>query len=427
MEISTINQILSAVIFVAAYALIIWDRLDRTIVALSGATLMVLTRILTQQNAFFEIDYNTLCLLISMMVIVMITKRTGVFEYLAVLTVKAAKGDPVKVLVMLSIITGILSAFLDNVTTILLILPVTLSVTKDLRLNPIPYIIAEVFASNAGGSATLIGDPPNIMIGSSVGLTFMEFINNVAVIAVPILFISTYIFVLVYRKKLVTTEEAKLKVLQLNEKECIKDPKLLVRSLVVLGITILGFILHGALHYESSTIAMFGAVLLLLISGIKPERVFQEIEWKTIFFFAGLFIMVGGIKETGIIKMLASGVIEITGGDLTLTALSILWVSAIASAFIDNIPFCATMIPLVKDLGAMTGMDLYPVWWSLSLGACLGGNGTVIGASANVIASGVAEEHGYKITFIRFFKTAFPIMIITIIISTIYIYLRYLI
>ncbi|MDR3271787.1 MAG: ArsB/NhaD family transporter [Peptococcaceae bacterium] len=420
------QMILSAIIFVTAYALIIWDKLDRTVVALAGAALMLLLKILSQETAFMEIDYNTLGLLISMMVIVMITKRTGVFEYLAVRTVKIAQGEPVKVMILLSIITGVLSALLDNVTTILLILPVTLSVTEDLKVPPIPFIIAEIFASNVGGTATLIGDPPNIMIGSAVGLSFIEFIKNLSVIAVPILLLTSYLMVLIFRKKLVTTEEAKRKVLRMNENECIKDSRLLVKCLIALGITILGFIFHGLLHFESATIAITGAVLLLLISGLETEDVFHEVEWKTIFFFAGLFIMVGGIKETGIINLLAVSVIDLTQGDLLLTTMVVLWVAAIASAFIDNIPFVATMIPLIKDMGALTGMNLTPVWWALALGACLGGNGTVIGASANVIATGMSEEAGYKITFIHYFKYAFPVMILTIVISTGYMYVRYL-
>jgi len=426
-EANQILTILSAVIFVAAYVLIIIDKLDRTVVALSGAALMILLRIISQEEAFFEIDYNTLALLISMMVIVMITKRSGVFEYLAVKTVKIAKADPVKIIILLSLITGIVSAFLDNVTTILLMLPVTFTVAREMNINPFPFIISEVFASNVGGTATLIGDPPNIMIGSSVGLTFMDFIVNDAVIALPILFVTTYIFMLVFKKRLVASQEAKDHVMQMNENECIRDKKLLIKSLVVLGLTILGFILHGLINFESSTIAMAGAVLLLLVSGVKTERVFEEIEWKTIFFFTGLFIMVGGIKATGIITMLAKGVIDVTHGDLVLTALAILWVSAIASAFIDNIPFVATMIPLIKDVGALTGMDLWPVWWALSLGACLGGNGTIIGASANVVATGLAEEQGHKITFIQYFKYSFPMMLVTIVICTAYLVLRYLV
>jgi Na+/H+ antiporter NhaD and related arsenite permeases len=426
MDQQTTLMIVSGAIFVAAYILIIMDKIDRTVVALSGASLMVLIRIISQKQAFENIDFNTIGLLISMMVIVMITRRTGVFEYLAIKTVKLAKGEPVRILVLLSVITGILSAFLDNVTTILLILPLTLSVAKDLHINPIPYIIAEVFASNVGGTATLVGDPPNIMIGSSVGLSFMEFIKNDAPVIIPILFITTYIFVLLYKKKLVAKKENMEKVLQMNEYEAIKDLRLLVKCLVVLVLTIIGFVLHGTLHLESATIAISGAVVLLVISGLRPEKIFKEVEWKTIFFFVGLFMLVGGIKEAGLIELLARGVLDLTQGNLILTTMAILWVSAIASAFVDNIPFVATMIPMIKDLGALSGMNLTPVWWALSLGACLGGNGTIIGASANVIATGMAEDYGHKITFARYFKLAFPIMILTVAICTVYLLVFYL-
>lgn len=426
MEHSLLNIILSATIFVAAYILIIWDRFDRTLVALGGAVLMILAKILSQESAFAEIDYNTLGLLISMMIIVMITKRTGVFEYLAVKTVKIAKGEPIRILILLSIITGLLSALLDNVTTILLILPVTLSIAKELHLNPVPFIITEVFASNVGGTATLIGDPPNIMIGSAVGLTFMDFIKNVAVIAIPLLFLITYIFVLIYKKKLNTTSEAKAAIMSMDEYKCIKDNKLLLKSGIVLVLTITGFVLQGVLHYDSATVAIAGAVLLLLISGLKPEKIFHEVEWKTIFFFVGLFIMVGEIKQTGIIKMLAGEVLALTNGNLVLTTIAILWVAAIASAFIDNIPFVATMIPMIKDIGVMSGMNLTPLWWALSLGACLGGNGTIVGASANVIATGIAEEHGHKISFGKYFKVAFPVMLLTIGVCTVYLLVFYL-
>lgn len=413
-------------IFVIAYSLIIWDKFDKMVITLCGAALMILTNVLNQQKAFGEIDMNTIGLLISMMIIVITTKKSGVFEYLAIKMVKVAKADPIRILIFLSIITGLLSAFLDNVTTILLVLPVTLDVAKELHFNPVPIIISEVFASNVGGTATLIGDPPNIMIGSSVGLNFIDFLKNDAVIIIPILLITTYIFALVYRKKLVTTEKAKEIIMGVDERNSIRDVKLLKKSLIVLSVTMIGFVLHGQLHYESATIAISGAVVLMLISGIHPEKILREVEWNTIFFFVGLFIMVGGIKEAGIIKQFAEGVVEITKGNLMLTTMAILWVSAIASAFIDNIPFVATMLPLIKDLGMITGMKLGPLWWALSLGACLGGNGTVIGASANVIATGMAQEYGHKITFKSYFKIAFPVMILTIIISTIYLYFRFL-
>lgn len=424
---TTVQVILSLIIFIAAYALIIIDRLDRAVVAMSGGVLMILLKILSQEKAFEGIDFNTIGLLISMMVIVMILKRSGVFEYLAIRIVKAAKGEPVAILVLLSIATGIMSAFLDNVTTVMLIIPVTLSIAKDLHVNPVPFIISGVFASNVGGTATLIGDPPNIMIGSDVGFSFMDFIKNNSVIVLPLLFLTVYIFVLIYKKKLRTTEEAKRLVMAMDERSFIKDRRLLVKGLAVLGLTIVGFLLHGTLGYESATVSIAGASALLLISGLRPEKVLHEIEWKTIFFFTGLFIMVGGLKETRVIDAIAKGVVELTRGDIVLMSLAILWVSAIASAFIDNIPFVATMIPVLKDVALISGIDLTPAWWSLSLGACLGGNGTIIGASANVIAVGLAEEHGHKITFGRFFRLAFPIMLLTIAICSVYIYFAFLV
>jgi Na+/H+ antiporter NhaD/arsenite permease-like protein len=427
-----LNLVLSVVIFMATYVLIILEKFDRTVVALAGAVLMILTKIITQEKAFEEVDFNTLGLLISMMVIVMIMKKTGLFEYLAIRTVKAARGEPVKIIILLSLITGVLSALLDNVTTILLILPVTLSMAKDLHLNPVSFIIAEVFASNVGGTATLVGDPPNIMIGGAVGLSFMDFIINDAVIAFPLLLLTTYIFALIYKKKLVTNDTARKRIMGMNEMEAIKDIELMIKSLLVLSITMIGFVLHGVLHLESATIAISGAIVLLLLSTVgqnarvRVEKILEEVEWKTIFFFVGLFILVGGIKETGVIKMLAESVLNITEGNLVLTTLAILWVSAIASAFVDNIPFVATMIPMIKDIGVISGMNITPMWWALSLGACLGGNGTIVGASANVIALGMAEDSGQRISFGRYFKVAFPVMLLTIVIASGYLYVRYL-
>jgi Na+/H+ antiporter NhaD/arsenite permease-like protein len=280
-------------------------------------------------------------------------------------------------------------------------------------------------ASNVGGTATLIGDPPNIMIGSSVGLSFMDFIKNTAGISIGILFLTSYLIALLYKKKLSADAKSKAKVLQMNENEAIKDKKLMIKSITVLGLTVFGFLLHSAIRLESATIAMSGAIILLFISRVKIESVLTKVEWKTIFFFIGLFILVGGLKASGAIEMLSKGVIDLTNGDLVLTTMAILWVSAIASAFLDNIPFVATMIPMIKDMGALSGMDLNPLWWALSLGACLGGNGTAIGASANVIAIGIAEEHGHKISFLSFMKIAFPLMILSIAISTIYLLIFY--
>lgn len=420
-------MIFSIIIFLGVYVLIIWDKFDRAVVALTGAMLMVLLRVLDQEEAFEVIDYNTIGLLVAMMIIVMIMRRTGVFEYLAVKVVKISKAEPFRLIITLSLVTGILSALLDNVTTILLILPVTLSVASELKLNPIPFIIAEIFASNVGGTATLIGDPPNIMIGSQTGLSFVDFLENVAVIAIPILVLTSVIFALIYKKQLQTDDSLKAKVLETDEKDCIKDYNLLKKSMAVFAFVIVGFLLHGTLHFESSTIALTGAVVLLFIAGINSELVLMELEWKTIFFFSGLFILVGGLEKTGVIEWMAKSVLELTGGDLFMTTIAILWVSAIASAFIDNIPFVATMIPLIMQMEAMSGMNVMPLWWALSLGACLGGNGTIIGASANVVAIGIAERNDYRITFGSYFKIAFPIMLLTIAISTVYMIAVYLI
>ena len=423
MDNNSLKLILACSIFLISYIFIIFEKLDRTLVAFIGASLMILTRVISQDHAFGHIDYNTIGLLIGMMIIVMIVKRTGLFEYLAIKVVKISKANPAKLLIFLALITGILSAILDNVTTILLIIPITFDIARDLDMSPVPFIIAEVFASNVGGTATLIGDPPNIMIGSSVDLKFIDFIKIDAPIAIPLLLLTTLIFALIYKKHLTTTKEAQEKILKKDERLAIKDKQLLVKSLIVLGLTFLGFILHGVLHYESATIAIAGAVLLLSVSKVNPEKILHEVEWSTIIFFSGLFMLVGGLQEAGAIKLLAQWVLNVTNGNLLLTTMAILWVSAIASAFIDNIPFVATMIPMIKDMGELSGINLTPLWWALSLGACLGGNGTIIGASANVIAIAMAEERGHKITFKKYFKLAFPMTILTVLMATIYLYL----
>ena len=366
------------------------------------------------------------------MIIVGITSQTGLFNYLAVWCAKKVKADPVKLLVALSVLTAVCSAFLDNVTTVLLTVPITISIAKKLKVPPIPYLIAQIMASNIGGTATLIGDPPNIMIGSAVReLTFIAFIDNLAAISTLILIVTVAIFVLIYKKQLVTTEELKAEVMAINEKEEIKDSKLLKICLGVLALTIALFFLHQALHLESATVALLGASLLLVVAKNYVEealeKVFEAVEWTALFFFIGLFIIVGGLIDTGVISFLAKQAVEITAGEPVMTSMMILWLSAIASAFVDNIPFVATMIPLIKDMGMMGVANLEPLWWSLALGACLGGNGTLIGASANIIVAGLAAKEGYKITFGGFFKVCFPLMILSIMICSVYIYLRYLI
>ena len=417
-------------IFVAAYALIISEKIHRTIIGICGAMLMILLGIINQETAIHHIDFNTLGLLMGMMVIVNITSETGLFNYLAIWAAKKVEAKPISLLVALSLLTAVCSALLDNVTTVLLTVPITFSITKQLNVDVKPFLIAQILASNIGGTATLIGDPPNIMIGSAVGLQFMDFITNLTAICILIFIVTIALLIVIYGKKLHTTDELREKVMQLDEKSQIVEPRLLKKCLFALAVTISLFVLHGQLHLDTATAAMTGAGLLLLISFPQKEamiaKVLSKVEWLAIFFFAGLFILVGALVETGVIKMLAEEAIKITNGDLTATSMLILWMSAYASAFIDNIPFVATLIPLIQDMGQMGMTNLDPVWWSLSLGACLGGNGTLIGASANVVVASMAAQRGKPISFISFMKIALPMMTLSIAISSVYIWLRYL-
>jgi len=425
------QAILAIGVFLLTYGFIISEKVHRTIVAMIGGIMMLALGVVSQETALHHIDFNTLGLLSGMMIIVAITGETGLFKYLAIIAAKKAKGDPLKILLSLGIITAVTSAFLDNVTTVLLMVPVTFSVTRQLKVNPEPYLITEIIASNIGGTATLIGDPPNIMIGSAVKeLSFMSFINNLALISAVTLVVVLVILCLVYRNWLKTTEELKSGIMNLDEKKELKDKVLLKKSLIVLGLTIMGFFLHQLLHLESATVALGGAFMLLLITSKTDhdlEHAFSRVEWTTIFFFIGLFIVVSGLVETGIISSLARSAIEFTGGDIKITAILILWLSAITSAFVDNIPFVATMIPMIQDMGTMGIANLEPLWWSLALGACLGGNGSLIGASANLIVAGLAAQEGIHLSFMRFFTVGFPIMLLSVLAATVYIYIRYLI
>lgn len=420
----------AVVIFVVAYALIISEKVHRTIVGIFGAMLMILCGIISQETAISHIDFNTLGLLMGMMIIVNITSETGLFNFLAIWAAKKVKARPIALLVALSALTMVCSALLDNVTTVLLTVPITFSITAQLKVDVKPYLISQILASNIGGTATLIGDPPNIMIGSAVGLNFMDFIANLTGIAIIIFLVVEALLIVIYGKELKTQPELQQKVMRLNEKSQIADKALLKKCLAVIAITISLFVLHGSLGLETATAALTGAGLLLLITYTRNEamiaKVLSKVEWLAIFFFAGLFVLVGALVETGVIKMLAAEAIKLTNGNVNATAMLILWMSAVASAFIDNIPFVATLIPLIQDMGQMGLSNLDPMWWSLALGACLGGNGTLIGASANVVVASMAAQRGKQISFIGFMKIAFPIMILTIAISSVYVWLRYL-
>lgn len=427
----------SSIIFVITYVVIVTERINRSIVALLGAGLMISVGVLNQQTAINAIDFNTLGLLTGMMVIVAISRRSGVFQFVAVWSAKKVNASPWGILFMLSLVTAVFSALLDNVTTVLLIAPVTLLITGELKVHPYPFLFAEIFASNIGGTATLIGDPPNIMIGSAVGLTFNDFLINLAPITIIIFPITLLVIYLIWGRHMHATEEARERIMQFKERQAITDVPLLKKSLFVISLVIIGFLFAHPLQLEPATISMIGAALLLLLTSINLDaeeqsenvhKSFSEVEWVTIFFFVGLFIIVHGLEHTGLLDIMANKVLSWTGGDMTYTAMTIIWVSAIFSAIVDNIPFVATMIPIIESMEATFGgsEQLMPLWWSLALGACLGGNGSLVGASANLIVAGFAERAGYRIHFIRFMLIAFPLMLLSIVIASLYVYLRFL-
>lgn len=424
-----VQAIVATVIFLFIYAIIISEKIHRTVIAMVGAMVLIGIGIINLDLAVESIDFNTIGLLVGMMIIVGITRETGVFEYLAIKAAKGARGEPIKIISALCLITAILSAFLDNVTTVLLIVPVTFAIASKLEINPIPLLIPEIMASNIGGTATLIGDPPNIMIGSATKLGFMDFILNLTPIVVVILFITIFLLQLIFRKHITADPALKASIMDLDEKEQIKDMPLLRKCLLALGLTVLGFVIHQYVHMESAVIALMGATFLMLITKKNPEKALHTVEWQVIFFFIGLFVLVGALEHVGVIEELAIWALGITGSSIIATGMLVLWLSAIGSAFVDNIPFVATMIPLIQDMGRLGGIaaaDLNFLWWSLSLGACLGGNGTIIGATANVVVIGMAEKRGFPITFSHYFKIAFPLMIMSIIFATGYILCWYI-
>lgn len=428
-------------IFLLAYAVIVSEKIHKTVVALFGAGLMLVLKILHQHEAFhveeFGVDWNVIFLLISMMVIINLMRPTGIFEYIAIKSAKWGRGEPFRIMAIFAIVTAVLSALLDNVTTVLLITPVTLLIADALEVDPIPYLISCALASNIGGTATLIGDPPNIMIASKAQLNFMDFIYHLAPIVVVMMVVYIFAIKFIWGRKLHTRDELKLRIMAMKENEAIKDPAMLKKSLFVLGVVLTGFVFHGMLHLQPATVALFGAGLLLLLSGThEPHHVLAEVEWPTIFFFMGLFIIVGGVVKVGLIKWMSLQILDLTQGNMFATSMVVMWFSAFASAIVDNIPYVATMNPLIVDMASqlwpdLSGrellhhVDLMPLWWSLALGACLGGNGSAIGASANVIVVGMSEKAGKKISFMKFMAYGMPIMVLTVAISTVYVWLRY--
>lgn len=417
-------QIISIAIFLIVLIGIISNKFDSTVLALTGAVLMVVFRVIPLNKVTYYISFNTISVLIGMMLIVSIFKKTGFFEYIAILTTKICKGNIFKILLFLGIITALLSGILDNVTTVLLMGPVTFLITKILKVNPIPFVFNEIFASNIGGTGTLIGDPPNIMIGSSAHLSFNSFLIHLFPITFFILIVTILIIYFVYKKELQVKEIHKEKLQNLNPKESIKNKKLLIQGFIVIIFVLLGFIFSNKINLNIGTIAILGACILLLISKEPIENVIMDVEWSSILFFIGLFVLVGGIEQTGVINLISNLLITYGKSNPILLLLITLFGAAIISSFLNNIPFVAALIPLIISLGNK-GIDITPLWWAISLGACLGGNGSLIGASANIVLSDISEREGYPISFKDYFKLGFPLMILSIVICSIYLLILY--
>jgi Na+/H+ antiporter NhaD/arsenite permease-like protein len=426
----------STIVLAATYATIMSERVNRAIVALVGAGVMIVVGVLDQQEAVKGIDWNTIGLLTGMMILVSISRRSGMFQYLAVWSARAAKAHPAGILFILQITTAVLSAFLDNVTTVLLIVPVTLAICKTLKVPVYPYLFAEIFASNIGGTATLIGDPPNILIGSQVGLSFNEFVIHLTPVIVVVMVVQALIIHFLWGKDLRASHDAEERVMAMRPADSIEDWKLLKQSLAVLGIVMIAFVLARPLHLEPATIAMSGAAILMLLdnwthhaekAAHNIHSTFGDVEWITIFFFIGLFIVVHGVDVGGLLQLLANKLVAATGGNMANAGYAILWASAFLSAIVDNIPFVATMIPLIKSMAPAYGgaQHVEPLWWCLSLGACLGGNGTLIGASANLTVAGISEREGVPFRFMTYTFYALPMMIVSVAICNVYVWLRY--
>jgi len=412
-------------IFLLAYALIASERLDRTLVALLAGLSLVLIGVIDQEEAFGAVDWNVIFLLAGMMVIAGVLRQTGFFRWLGVRSVRLSGGHPIRLLLAMASITALLSAFLDNVTTVVLLTPVLLSISRTLGVSPAPYLISMILASNIGGTATLIGDPPNILVGSAAGLDFMDFLANLAPVIVVIFVIFAAVLVLFFRHSLQVPDERREAALEGLEDAMITDRRRLVPALIILALTIAGFLVHGALGVEVATIALLGATALLLVARIDVGEALADIEWVTLFFFIGLFILVEAVVRTGIVSGIAEAIVTATGGDEAATAMAIMWFSAGASAIIDNIPYTAAAIPVVEQV-IEGGLPSDALWWSLALGACLGGNLTIVGASANVVVANLAERGGHPIRFWHFIRYGAVVTLGSLIISSAYVWWRYL-
>ena len=433
--ISSHSVLISASLLILAYIFIALEKIPKVTIALLGGALTIVLGLVSQTKALGDginphyfinfIDFNVIFLLVSMMVIVSITTRSGVFNWIANELLKFTKGHPVKVLCALGLFTAVTSAFLDNVTTVILIMPITFAIAKKLDIDPIPFLLTEIFSSNIGGTATLIGDPPNIIIGSAGGLSFIDFIKELTPVILVIMCVVLTVLAFIFRKKLHASQDKMDEVAKIDNSHTITDKALMIRSTLILALVILGFMLHDVTHIETCVVAMLGASILLIFE--KPNEILQDVEWNTIFFFIGLFIIIGGLEASGGIKLMAEWILKVTQGSQAATSMIILWASGVISGIIDNIPYTATMAPMLVEIEKTMGATYaYPLWWALSLGACLGGNMTIIGAAANVIVSENAAKSGHPISFMRFLKYGVGVVAISLTISTVYIYFRFL-
>lgn len=417
-------KIIAVAVFLIVILLIISERVHRTAAAMAGAMVLILTGVMSADKALSYIDFNTIGVLVGMMIFVAIVRRSGMFEYIAVRAAKAVHGDPWKIMVAFTLITAVLSAILDNVTTVLLVGPMSIAIARMLKIDPVPFLMGQILASNAGGTATLIGDPPNIMIGSAAHLSFMDFLDNTGFAVLFILAVLILLMKIVYEKKIELGTVDTGAIEKLDPSKSITNRALMKKGIIVLICVIVGFMFHDKLGIESSVIALTAAAVMLIIGREDVNEAIQDVEWTTILFFMSLFVVVGGLTETGIIKELASKIIDATNGHPMVTMLVLLWASALLSSILDNIPFVATLIPLILAMQA-DGIDVTSFWWAISLGACLGGNGTMIGASANVVLSDISTKHGYPITFKSYLKVGMPFMLLSIVISTVFLVVKF--
>ncbi len=419
----------ASLIFSLTYLLIVSERINKTLAALLGGVAMILFRVIDQETAFEAIDFNVIFLLVGMMVIANVTGRTGIFQWLAIRSAKATRGNGLGILVILCTITAVASAFLDNVTTVVLMAPLTLFVASTLELNPVPFLIAEIMASNLGGTATLVGDPPNILIGSFADLDFVSFIAHVAPLAILVFTMFMAAVAFLFRNALVVSPECRQQVMEMDESQVLTDRRLLQICLVVFALVVLGFLLHGALDYEPAMVALGGAVLLLIAAREDVHEALQEVEWPTIFFFVGLFMVVSGVEETGLLEDMGQAMADASGGDLIKATMLILWPSALLSSVVNQIPYTTAMLPVVDEIGREIGAPAStdnPLWWALALGVGLGANLTIIGAAANVFVVNVAGRAGYKISFLEFLKYGAMVTLLSTAVAALYLWLRYL-